>query len=203
MKTTTNPINRRNFLTALTGIASVSLLSVPFQKMYGSPLNHLSPGEAYDFQFRPHHILDIVTDYGKGTTTYQPHPYGHSLHIVAPKLLAGTGQKIKLILAADDVCKGCNHLLPDGKCNDVLSQLKPSPAKQSYNDVLDSRIFDLLAIEPGTILTFREYLVKVNEHTPGIEYICTHPKEKMDERLSGLINGLIKLGVRSAEKSEK
>lgn len=197
MKTTTKTINRRNFVTLVSGIASFSLVSTAFQNAQAASLKPQAPWDAFDFQLRPHHILDIVTDFGKGSTTYQPHHYGHSLHIVAPKLLSGTDQKIKLVLAADDVCTGCKHLLPDGRCQDVLAQLKPSPSKQSYNDVLDSRIFDLLALEPGTILTFREYLVKVNEKTPGIESICTHPKEKMDERLNGLINGLKKLGVRS------
>jgi len=197
MKTITYPIDRRNFITVISGIASVSLLSVPFQRIYAGSLKHQASYDAYDFQLRPHHILDIVSDFGNGSSNYQPHPYGHSLHIVAPKLLAGLEQKIKLVIAADDICKGCKHLLPNGQCNDVLSQLKPSPLKQAYNDVLDSRIFDLLALEPGIILTFREYMVKVNDKTPGIEYICTHPKEKMDERLNGLINGLKKLGIRS------
>lgn len=197
MKTATNSINRRNFITVISGAATLCLAGATAQDAFAGSARQRSPGGEFDFQLRPHHILDIVSDYGKGPVNYQPHPYGHSLHLVAPKLIAGPGLKIKLVVAADDVCTGCRHLLPDGKCSDVLSQLKPSPPKQSYNDVLDSRILDLLALETGTILTFKEYLVKVNEKTPGIEYICTHPKEKMDERLSGLINGLKKLGVRS------
>jgi hypothetical protein len=34
---------------------------------------------------RPHHILDIVTSHGAGER-FEPHPYGHSLHIVAGKV---------------------------------------------------------------------------------------------------------------------
>jgi len=146
-------------------------------------------------QLRPHHILDIISDHGKGKQ-YQPHPYGHSLHIVAPRLLSNPDLKIRLVLNADDICKGCKHLLPDGKCEDVLAQLTPSPSKQAYNDVLDSRLFDDLSIEPNAVITIREYLEAVNKKVPGIEKICTHPKENQQERLNGLVSGLIKLGVR-------
>lgn len=146
-------------------------------------------------QLRPHHILDIISAYGKGIE-YQPHPYGHSLHIVAPRLLSSLDMKIKLVLNADDICEGCEHLLPDGKCKDVLAQLSPSPSKQAYNDVLDSRLFDDLSIEPDSVITTREYLKAVNKKVPGIEKICTHPKENQQERLNGLVSGLIKLGFR-------
>ncbi len=146
-------------------------------------------------QLRPHHILDIISAYGKGIE-YQPHPYGHSLHIVAPRLLSSLDMKIKLVLNADDICEGCEHLLPDGKCKDVLAQLSPSPSKQAYNDVLDSRLFDDLSIEPDSVITIREYLEAVNKKVPGIEKICTHPKENQQERLNGLVSGLIMLGLR-------
>jgi hypothetical protein len=146
-------------------------------------------------QLRPHHILDIISDHGKGQE-YHPHPYGHSLHIVAPKLLSNLDLKMKLILQADDICAGCEHLLPDGKCKDVLVQLTPSPSKQAYNDVLDSRLFDEFSIVPNAVITFHQYLETVNDKVPGIEKICTHPKENQEERLQGLIDGLIKLGIR-------
>ena len=146
-------------------------------------------------QLRPHHILDIISAYGKGTD-YHPHPYGHSLHIVAPKLLSDLELKIKLVLGSDDICEGCEHLLPDGKCKDVLAQLTPSPSKQAYNDVLDSRLFDDLTIEPDGEIMTQEFLAAVNKKVPGIEKICTHPKEDQQERLNGLASGLIKLGLR-------
>ncbi len=139
--------------------------------------------------------MDIISAFGKGIE-YQPHPYGHSLHIVAPRLLSNLDLKIKLVLNADDICEGCEHLLPDGKCKDVLAQLTPSPSKQAYNDVLDSRLFDDLSIEPDSEITTREYLEVVNKKVPGIEKICTHPKENQQERLNGLVSGLIKLGLR-------
>jgi len=46
------------------------------------------------------------------------------------------------------------------------------------------------------VFTTRKYLELVNEKVPGIEKICTHPKTNEEERLNGLIDGLIELGIR-------
>jgi hypothetical protein len=46
------------------------------------------------------------------------------------------------------------------------------------------------------VITICEYLEAVNKKVPGIEKICTHPKEDQQERLNGLISGLTKLGLR-------
>jgi len=153
--------------------------------------------QQFELRLRPHHIIDIITDHGKNIQ-YEPHPYGHSQHTVAPKLLSNLDLNIKLVLGADDICYGCKHLLPDGKCIDVLAQITPSPSKQAYNDVLDNRLFDFLTIDNNCVISTRKYLELINEKTPGIEKICTHPKEDSEERLAGLIKGLVKLGIRTA-----
>jgi hypothetical protein len=184
-------LNRRDFLMGLSTFTFYSLLSCTRRKPHD---NEQQQGE-FDMQLRPHHILDIVSDYGQDII-YQPHPYGHSLHIVAPKLLSSVDLKVKLVVAADDICKGCMHLKADGTCDDVLAQLHPSPSKQAYNDVLDCRLLDYLAIENNSVMTVRKFLQIVNEKVPGIEKICTHPKEDEKERLKGLVKGLTKLGVR-------
>jgi hypothetical protein len=196
MKNFNIELNRRKFLLGLSGLTFSSLIACSSEKSQDDT-RQVESTEPFDMQLRPHHILDIISDHGNGVE-YQPHPYGHSLHTVTPKLLSNLDLKIRLILAADDICVGCEHLLPDGKCKDVLAQLTPSPSKQAYNDVLDSRLFDHFEIAVGTVVTFKEYLMMVNEKVPGIERICTHPKENQEERLEGLINGLIKLGVRTA-----
>jgi hypothetical protein len=46
------------------------------------------------------------------------------------------------------------------------------------------------------VITTREYLETVDKKVPGIERICTHPKENQVERLNGLKEGLIMLGIR-------
>jgi len=188
-------IDRREFIIGLSGLTLSSLVACSGQKSEEST-EASENMEPFDMQLRPHHIIDIISDYGKGVDP-QPHSYGHSVHLVTPKLLGNLNLKIKLVLAADDICVGCKHLLPDGKCKDVLAQLTPSPAKQAYNDVLDCRVFDHFAIEPGTVVTVQKYLEIVNSNVPGIEQICTHPKEDEAERLQGLISGLVKLEVRN------
>ena len=150
----------------------------------------------FDLKLRPHHIIDIITGYGNNVF-YRPHPYGHSQHLVVPLLLSDPDLRIKLVLESDDICRGCKHLMADGKCDDVLAQLTPSPSKQAYNDVLDCRLFDYFSLAPGSILTVRKYFEIVNACTPGIENICTHPKESPERRLTGLINGLINSGIRN------
>jgi len=40
----------------------------------------------------------------------------------------------------------------------------------------------------------------VNQKVPGVEKICTHPKEDQEKRLTGLIDGLIKMGIREREE---
>ena len=191
-----NLISRRHFITGLAGLTIASLYSC-LHRNPGENIQKLPIMEEPVMQLRPHHILDILAEYGNGAEEYQPHPYGHSLHIVAPKIISGPDLRVRLVLGADDICTGCKHLLPDGRCDDVLGQLNPSPSKQAYNDVLDSRLFDLMSMEVNSIMTIRQFLETVNDHVPGIEMICTHPKENREERLNGLVNGLIILGIRN------
>ena len=187
-------MKRREFLVGLSGLAFFSFFT-PFSGKSQNNLKQKQNMEHFDMQLRPHHILDIISGHGQGIK-FQKHSYGHSLHIVAPKLVSGLDLKIKLVLGADDICTGCKHLLPDGKCKDVLAQLNPSPSKQAYNDVLDCRLFDYLSLGTNTVLTTRKYLEIVNKKVPGIETICTHPKENQEKRLKGLIDGLVMLGIR-------
>ncbi len=192
-------VKRRNLLIGMAGLtlsasSGDSLKGAPAKKSTALP-EQTGDNSQYDLKLRPHHILDIVTSHGQDVEL-EPAPSGHSLHIVSPQLLSNLDLKVKLIVGSDDVCTGCGFLKPDGKCSDVLAQLKPSPSKQSYNDVLDCRLLDALEIEINSIKTARDYLEIVNRNVPGIEEICTHPKENREERLSGLIKGLIKLGIR-------
>jgi len=148
-----------------------------------------------DLRLRPHHILDIITSHGQGIVM-EPSDYGHSQHLVAERILSNPDLTVKLVVQSDDICTGCKHLMADGKCDDVLAQLTPSPSKQAYNDVLDCRLLDLLGIEINSVMTVRAYLDIVNGQVPGIEAMCTHPKEDQAERLAGLAEGLVKLGIR-------
>jgi hypothetical protein len=144
---------------------------------------------------RPHHLLDILCDYGHGIS-YQPHPYGHALHTVAAQVLSNLDLQISFVIAADAICQPCRHLHPDGRCDDVLSQLPDSPSKQVYNDALDRRLWAYLNLDKGQATTMREFCQRVSQNLPGIEKICTHPGEEQPYRLAGLREALncLKIG---------
>ena len=190
-----NHIKRRDFLKAMSWAAVFGLYGCMDKKTRVDETVLRSP-DSKVMKLRPHHILDIISGYGHGVE-FKPHPYGHSQHIVARKILSDVDTKEQLVVGADAVCQGCKHLLPNGQCSDVLAQLNPSPSKQAANDVLDCRLLDYLNIKLNTVMTVREYLQIVNDNVPGIESICTHPKEDPQKRLYRLTQGLIKLGIRT------
>lgn len=148
-------------------------------------------------KLRPHHLLDILTGYGNGEKV-EPHPYGHALHVITPMVLEYPGLPVTFVAAADDICAPCKHLRPDGTCDDVLSQLSPPPSKHEYNDDLDRRLFAYLRVRSGTTMTVYAFLELANRHVPGIEKVCTHPKEDEQRRLAGMLKGLQMLGIRKA-----
>jgi hypothetical protein len=143
---------------------------------------------------RPHHLLDILCDYGHGLT-YQPHPYGHALHTVAASLLADLDLEITFVIAADAICQPCRHLGADGQCDDLLGPPPDSPSKQAYNDALDRRLWAYLKLDPEHPITFRTFCQQVGQNLPGIEKICTHPGEEEPYRLAGLQQALVLLKI--------
>ena len=152
-------------------------------------------------QLRPHHLLDIIRDHGLGRD-FKPSSYGHAVHVVAPKVLSNVETKVTFIIGADDICRPCKHLLPNGQCDDLVRSVSPPIPKQKYNDDLDRRLFRYLDVKPGTVMTVRQFLGLVDKKLPGIEKICTHPKEDEKQRLKGLTVALHKLGVRKSPPSQ-
>jgi len=144
-------------------------------------------------RLRPHHLLDIIAQYGAGTP-FTPSTYGHAVHTVAAAVIADTGLSIEFVVDADDICAPCKHLVA-GRCDDVLSRLDPPILKQDYNDDLDRRVLEYLGMTEGQVMTFAEYLQVVREHLDGIEGVCTHPGEDAAKRLANLAAGLEKLGA--------
>ena len=104
--------------------------------------------------------------------------------------------KVEFLVGADDICRPCKNLLPNGQCDDMVRSLSPPVPKQKYNDDLDRRLFRYLDFTPGMMMTVREFLERVEVKLPGIEKICTHPKEDEKKRLEGLTEALRKLGMR-------
>jgi hypothetical protein len=146
-------------------------------------------------KLRPHHLLDIVNSIGHGEK-FSPHPYGHALHLVAKAVLADVDRKVQFVVGADDICKPCKHLKADGLCDDVAATRTGTMPKQEYNDQLDRRLLKVLDFREGAVMTVREYLKIVGGKLPGLEKVCSHPKEDQRQRLKGLVDGLQRLGIR-------
>ena len=149
-------------------------------------------------KLRPHHVLDIVSDYGGGAK-FEPHHYGHSLHTVAEAIIADTGIEMEFVVAGDAICHGCMHLQPDGGCDDMMGPAENRRSKQEYNDAHDGRLLRFLGIEPGAKMPVREYLERVNAALPEFAKLCSHPGEDSALRLTNLRQGFAKLGIGCAE----
>jgi hypothetical protein len=76
---------------------------------------------------RPHHLLDIIAQYG-ASQPFVPSPYGHAVHTVAAALIADPEVQIEFGLGADDICAPCQHLV-NGRCDDVVGSVDPPVSK--------------------------------------------------------------------------
>ncbi len=141
---------------------------------------------------RPHHLLDIITEYGAGTT-FAPHPYGHAVHTCAEIVLNDLDIPIEFIIAADFICAPCVHLV-DGVCDDVVDFFDPPRSKHEYNNFVDRRLFAHLQMQEGDALTVREFLQVVCRRFAGLPEICAHPGCPVEERQANLRAGLQRLG---------
>jgi len=153
--------------------------------------------EERPWKLRPHHLLDIVNGYGHGQE-FKPHPYGHAVHVVAAALKANVDMKVRFIVGADDICRPCKHLGPDGRCDDITHSVTPPGSKQEYNDKLDRRVLEHLGFPAGTVMTARQFLQIVDKKLDGLDKICHHGRETPESRRAGLEAGLRKLGLRKA-----
>jgi len=143
---------------------------------------------------RPHHLLDIVTSFGAGSE-FRPSAYGHAVHTCAEIVLNDLDTPIELVVGADFICAPCKHLGPDGRCDDMLSQLDPPISKQDYNDALDRRLLEHFGLDEGAQMSFGEYLGVVRRCFAGLPELCAHPGQTAEQRASKLEAGLTKLGV--------
>ena len=156
-------------------------------------LNFINKGYKM-LSLRPHHILDIVRNIGNDRPI-MPHEYGHLVHEITRQIISNIDTKCKLTISNDDICGPCRMLTIKKECVDVLHQLDPPISKQVYNDELDRKIMTFLSLEQNTVLTIRQYLVKIKNSMDSIVDICTHPKEDKESRRTGLIKGMEKLGI--------
>jgi hypothetical protein len=90
----------------------------------------------------------------------------------------------------DIIRQPCIHLSPEGLCRDILPQLEYALGKQQYNDELDRQVLAFLNLEDGAVIRLADFLDLMEDQLEGITAICTHPGENMENRKTGMINGV-------------
>jgi hypothetical protein len=129
----------------------------------------------WQMKLRPHHLLDIITQYGQGRP-FEPSDYGHAVHTVARLVLADQTQQAEMVVGADDICAPCRNLL-EGRCTDVVSSLDPPVSKA------------------GQVLTIRAFADRTLDRLQDLEQVCSHPGEEPAARLRDLRQGLQRMGL--------
>ena len=142
---------------------------------------------------KPHHFIDIVTTYGAGTLSSEPHPYGHAVHTVARNILDHRDVELVMELGADDICAPCCHNI-DGICDDVIdtsSRPEAPSSKREWNLIIDERWCARLGLGPGDHLTAREFCQRLQNLSGDLCDIYREiPKPMTDERHSKLKAGV-------------
>ena len=142
---------------------------------------------------KPHHFIDIITSFGAGQRTFQPHPYGHNVHIVSQQILNDSDTILEMELGADDICKPCIHNI-NGSCDDTIDTsfrpLAPS-SKKAWNLRIDQRWCERLGIRQGDQLSARDLCLRIRGRMGDITDIYREtPAERTKKRHVNLIKGL-------------
>jgi hypothetical protein len=132
---------------------------------------------------RPLHFVDILCDYGAGTEKFEPHPYGHAIHLVANQMLGDKETVVEITLEPDDVCTPCAHNV-DGICDNLIDRsYRPSaPALMRDWDLLINRRWcERLKIGEGERYTARELCERLRDRAGDITGIFP---EIIDDRIA-------------------
>ena len=145
---------------------------------------------------KPHHFIDIVTSFGAGQVTFEPHPYGHAVHTVAEQILSNPEVLLEMELGADDICTPCQHNI-NGLCDDTIdTSYRPQApsSKREWNLMIDQRWCERLQLGQGDRLTAREFCERLQNCAGDITDIYREiPARRTAERASKLERGIAKL----------
>lgn len=145
-------------------------------------------------KLKPHHIVDIIRDYGQGLP-FNPHPYGHHYHLLANQIIADVNREVQLVVSWDDICAPCRHLNKQGLCDDILPNHPYSNSKQEYNSYLDTELMKFLLLQPGETISIAVYLKKILTNLAFFDTLYPHPKEIIAQRKIAFQKGAEKLGI--------
>ena len=142
---------------------------------------------------KPHHFVDIITSFGTGDRTFQPHPYGHAVHTVSEKIDNNREVYLKIELGIDDICRPCAHNV-SGFCDDTIDTsyrpLAPS-SKKEWNLLIDQRWCKRLEIRQGDELKAHEFCERIRDKMGDITDIYQEvPAHMTAERSANLVRGL-------------
>ena len=144
-------------------------------------------------RIKPHHFIDIVRDFGRGQTTFEPHPYGHAVHTVAQAVLDDPDVVLEMELGADDICAPCIHNI-NGLCDDTFdtSHRPEAPtSKREWNLLIDQRWCERLGLEQGARLSARQFCQLLRDRMGDITPIYREvPPERTAERAGDIARGM-------------
>ena len=142
---------------------------------------------------KPHHFIDIITDFGGGQMEFEPHPYGHAVHTVAARLIRDRDVLLAMELGADDICRPCIHNV-DGVCDDTIDiSFRPDApsSKRDYNLLIDNRWCQKTGLAQGERLTASEFCRRLRPLVNDILDVYREtPRERTDQRAADLRAGI-------------
>lgn len=144
---------------------------------------------------KPHHFVDVITSFGAGKVTFEPHPYGHAVHSVSEEFLSNRDVLLKIELGADDICNPCKHNV-NGLCDDTIDTcFRPQApsSKREWNLIIDRRWCERLNIEQGDRLSARGLCERLRDLAGDITDIYREiPADRTAERAAKLAEGIRK-----------
>lgn len=142
---------------------------------------------------KPHHLIDILRDFGRGQRTFAPHPYGHAVHLVAAHLREHRDAEIRIELGADGICAPCVHN-SGGTCDDTIdTSFRPDApsGKGDWNLLLDRRWCQRLGLAPGDRLTVAQFCRRVRRRAGDLRGIYREePADRTAARAADLWRGM-------------
>ena len=142
---------------------------------------------------KPHHLIDIITEYGAGRETFKPDAYGTAVHAVANHVLAHREARLVMELGADAICAPCCNN-EDGVCTDTIdTSFRPEApeSKREWNLLIDHRWCERIGLRENDELTARAFCARVRDRMGDITDIYREiPAEMTAKRARNLAAGL-------------
>ena len=148
---------------------------------------------AEPIRIKPHHLVDILTSFGKGARRFTPHPYGHAVHSVTEAVAADPDVMLQMEFGMDDICAPCKHNIDDVCDDEIDTSYRPeAPSlKREWNLRLDRRWSAALGLSEGDRLTARRFAELLRDGPEDLTDIYREiPADMTAERAANLHKGV-------------